>query len=205
MKREWPQHWGSLYDELKNNMRQSGSQFVTGVLIFEFLLQDMNDKSVESRLTESRRKDLRQVWFSLFSYCRNSIALELASFALLYTQWKTTYQIQILRRRLSSTVWNCSLLLFLQYLLVFLSNAGDRERSQWHIRSHRRYLLSLPWESGSLWWSASWISTILWQSHQVRILNTMSWVCHQSHQDASQYLSVHPESLPWYLQQLWNL
>lgn len=61
MKREWPQHWGSLYDELKNCMRNSGSQFVTGVLIFEFLLQDVNDKSVESRLTDSRRKDLRNV------------------------------------------------------------------------------------------------------------------------------------------------
>lgn len=62
MKREWPQYWGSLYDELKNNMRKSGSQFVTGIIIFEYLLQEMNDKSVESRLTESRRNDLRQVF-----------------------------------------------------------------------------------------------------------------------------------------------
>ena len=67
MKREWPQRWGSLYDELKNDMRQSGSQFVTGVLIFEYLLQEMNDKSTESRLTASRRQDLRQVLFFFFS------------------------------------------------------------------------------------------------------------------------------------------
>ena len=63
MKRECPQRWRSLYHELKNDMRQSGSQFVTGVLIFEYLLQEMNDKSTESRLTASRRQDLRQVLF----------------------------------------------------------------------------------------------------------------------------------------------
>ena len=63
MKREWPHHWTSVYDQLKNAMRNSGSQFYTGVLIFQYLLQDINDKSVDSRLTERRRADLRSVHF----------------------------------------------------------------------------------------------------------------------------------------------
>lgn len=61
MKRQWPQYWGSLYDDITNVMRKSSSQFYTGVMIFEFLLQEITDDSANSRLTESRRHDLQSV------------------------------------------------------------------------------------------------------------------------------------------------
>lgn len=90
MKRQWPQRWGNLYDDLTAVMRKSSSQFFTGVMIFEFLLQEITDDSSSSRLAESRRHDLQSVSLPSLLHRRRSTARETCSFALCSTQCATT-------------------------------------------------------------------------------------------------------------------
>ena len=74
MKRQWPQRWSNLYDELTAVMRKSSSQFYTGVMIFE----------------ESRRHDLQSVASSSLLHHRRSTARETCSSASFSTPCATT-------------------------------------------------------------------------------------------------------------------
>ena len=90
MKRQWPQRWSNLYDELTAVMRKSSSQFYTGVMIFEFLLQEITDDSSSSRLAESRRHDLQSVALPSLLHRRRSTARETCSSASFSTPCATT-------------------------------------------------------------------------------------------------------------------
>ncbi|KAK8799060.1 hypothetical protein WA171_005811 [Blastocystis sp. BT1] len=59
IKREWPQAWPNMYDDLKKSMRSSCTQFITGVRIFQYFLQDLNSEGADDRLTKGRRSDLK--------------------------------------------------------------------------------------------------------------------------------------------------
>jgi singapore isolate B (sub-type 7) whole genome shotgun sequence assembly, scaffold_7 len=63
IKREWPQAWPNMYDDLKKSMRSSCTQFITGVRIFQYFLQDLNSEGADDRLTKGRRSDLKAVLF----------------------------------------------------------------------------------------------------------------------------------------------
>lgn len=67
IKREWPQKWPDMYDELKKAMRSSCTQFITGVRIFQYFLQDVNSEGTDDRLTKDRRQNLKNVL--LFHRC----------------------------------------------------------------------------------------------------------------------------------------
>lgn len=63
IKREWPQTWPNMYDDLKKSMRSSCTQFITGVRIFQFFLQDLNSEGADDRLTKERRSNLKKVQY----------------------------------------------------------------------------------------------------------------------------------------------
>ena len=67
MKRSWPQYWPKVYELIKQAMRSSLRQFLTGEMIFKILLQEIDDKVENSRLSLERQRDLRAVGFLFFS------------------------------------------------------------------------------------------------------------------------------------------
>ena len=72
IKREWPQTWPSMYDDIKKSMRSSCTQFITGVRVFQYFLQDLNSEGADDRLTKERRSDL----ITVFECCESHLGLQ---------------------------------------------------------------------------------------------------------------------------------
>ena len=72
IKREWPQTWPSMYDDIKKSMRSSCTQFITGVRVFQYFLQDLNSEGADDRLTKERRSDL----ITVLECCESHLGLQ---------------------------------------------------------------------------------------------------------------------------------